>query len=246
MKLNITKLLAVIMVLALVLAMPAYAAKITASNSIKISGVLTREEPAEDAVEEEVTTDNLRKIIIVLREGETSLKLHAEASEDSEVLATMAAGDILYVQSIESVWSYAVYGDIAGYVLTDKIALYNEETTPEDQEVIRTVALYSNVDGLEAIYEGTEITLTAELTGFENDLYAIKWQYSADGGATFVDIEGAGGLQYSFVINDENAAYFWKINISILEPVVEEAAEEIVEEAAAEPAAEAAEPVAAE
>ena len=152
---------------------------------------------------------------MVLREGETSLKLYAEANTGSEVLATIGAGEMLYVQNIEAEWSYAVYGDVAGYVLTEKIALFNETATPEEEEIIRTVNVSSNVAGDAAVYAGTEIVLSAKLTGFENVAYTLQWQYTPDGGETICDVPGANDAQYAFIIDDSNAHYLWRVSVTI-------------------------------
>lgn len=191
----------------------------------------------EAPVEETDPLEGLRQIIVLLREGETVLPLHAEASSESEIIAEIPVGEILYVKNIEAEWSYAVYGENEGFVHTSKIALYNEETTPEEEEIIRSVILTSNAAGKEAVYAGDEIVLYAILTGFENDQYTIQWQYSTDGGMTFIDIEGANDLQYAFIIDDSNAWNVWKINITIVEPVAEETVETPAEEVSETPAA---------
>lgn len=174
------------------------------------------EEPVEETAEEAVPVEGLRQIIVLLREGETEMALYAEASADSEVLAMIPAGEILFVKDIEAEWSYAVYGETEGYVLTDKIALYNEETTePEEEEIIRTITVSSSIDGLTEVAEGTIVTLTAKLTGFENDEYTVSWQYTPDGGATVIDVEGANELSHSFPITVENADYLWRVCITL-------------------------------
>ena len=195
----------------------------------------------EEVVPEVDPLEGLRQIMVVLHEGEMFLPLYAEPNAESSIVANIPAGEILYVKDVEAEWSYAVYGELEGYVLTSKIALYNEETTPEEEEIIRSIKLSSNVDGMEAVYAGTTIVMTAQLVGFENDQYSIQWKYSADNGATMVDIEGATGLQYSFVIDDSNAHYIWSIVITIADPVEEEVetpAEEVAEAPAEEAAAE--------
>ena len=162
---------------------------------------------------------------MVLREGETSLKLYAEANTGSEVLATIGVGEMLYVQNIEAEWSYAVYGEVEGYVLTEKIALFNETATPEEEEIIRTVNVSSNVASDAPVYAGTEIVLSAKLTGFENVAYTLQWQYTPDGGETICDVPGANDAQYAFIIDDSNAHYLWRVSVTIAAEAAEQAGE---------------------
>lgn len=247
------KVLAMMLVLMVAMSSVAFAVKLTPSQGFKLPTVQYRatpepeatevpeataepevtavpekpaatEEPAAEATEEIAV--ELRQIVVVLTEGETELALHAAADAASEVVALIPAGEILYVADIAAEWSYAIYGEFEGYVLTSKIALYNDQnTTPEEEEIIRTIKVSSNIDGQSVVYAGTEIILTAALTGFEDDEYTVQWQYSPDGGTSIYDVEGGNELQHAFIINDENADWLWKICITILEPVVEEAVE---------------------
>lgn len=81
--------------------------------------------------------------------------------------------------------------------------------------------LTSNVDGAAVVFEGAEIVLTVSLTGFENDVYDIEWQSSADG-VSFRTVEGASGTQHSFIINDTNAGWLWRVNVKLLEAQAQE------------------------
>ncbi len=38
----------------------------------------------------------------------------------------------------------------------------------------------------------------------------IRWQYSADGGETICDVEGAEGAEYSFLLDEVNCTYWWR------------------------------------
>ena len=177
------------------------------------------ESPAgEEAPAQPVSTEGLRQIIVTLVEGEESLPFYAEAG--GEVIANIPAGAILHVKSVDSGYSYAVYSGMAGYVDTNKIALFNSEATEEEKEIIRSVSVSANV-GSTPSHEGDQIILSAKLTGFEDVNYRLQWQYSPDGGATIIDVSGANDAQYSFIINDENAAYLWRVCVTILEATEE-------------------------
>lgn len=237
MKNRIRRLSSLMLALALLLSMSALAAKQTASSGFRLPEVKSRpaQESADREPEEEIVaeaeieeieeteieeaeaeapeTDNLRRILVVLREGESSLPLYAAASGSAEVLANIGAGELLYVQNIEAEWSYAVYGGLAGYVYTDQIALFNESATPEEEEIIRTVSIGSNVAEGDAVYAGTEIVLTARLNGFENLEYTLQWQYTPDDGENVYDVAGANGTQYAFIIDESNAHYLWRVSV---------------------------------
>ena len=171
--------------------------------------------PVAAVAEEENPLEGLRQAIVVLAEGEPAAALHAEPDAASEVLAELANGEMLYIRELDAEWSYAVYGETEGYILTAKIALYNGEPTPEEEEIVRTITVASSLAGEEAVYEGTAVTLTATLTGFENDEYTMQWQYTPDGGETVVDIEGANDAEYTFVLDATNIHYLWRMTVTL-------------------------------
>ena len=91
---------------------------------------------------------------------------------------------------------------------------YNGETTPEEEEIVRTITVTSSLAGAEVVYEGAEVTLTATLTGFEDDTYTMQWQYTPDGGETVVDVEGANEAEYTFVLDGTNVGYLWRMTVT--------------------------------
>lgn len=176
------------------------------------------EEPAADPLE------GLRQIVVVLPAGENEVPLKAEADEKAESLAMIPAGAMLYVKDIDAQWSYAVYGELEGYVPTGKIALYNAEVTPEEEAVVRTISVSSTLEGMTVVEEGTPIILTAVLTGFDNVAYALQWQYTPDAGVTNVDIPGANDLTYTYNISFENFTYLYRLVVTIQNTEAEPAA----------------------
>lgn len=186
--------------------------------------------PVPSVVEEDPLA-GLRQAIVVLAEDEPAAMLYAEPDATSEVLAELANGEMLYIRELDAEWSYAVYGDLEGYILTAKIALYNGETTPEEEEIVRTITVTSSLAGAEVVYEGAEVTLTATLTGFEDDTYTMQWQYTPDGGETVVDVEGANEAEYTFVLDGTNVGYLWRMTVTLhsatatVQPAVTDAAE---------------------
>ena len=169
----------------------------------------------EEAVEEEAPV--VQNVYPLLGAEESELLMYAEASFESEVIAAIPAGGMAQVVELGAEWSIVQYGEFTGYVPTTKIVLYNADVTEEEQTIVRTITVSSNLYGQEIIYEGTEVILTATLTGFEDVNYQMQWQYSADGGATILDVEGANDYQYSYPITIENAHYLWRLSVTILE-----------------------------
>lgn len=102
---------------------------------------------------------------------------------------------------------------------TGSIVLYNGEAAPEEEEKIRAISVSTSAAGSEVVREGDVITLTATLVGFENDLYALQWQYTPDGGLTVLDADSASELTYSYVVNAENAAYLWRVQVMLLNDI---------------------------
>ena len=47
------------------------------------------------------------------------------------------------------------------------------------------------------------------MTGAEEGEYTIQWQYSADM-ETWIDIEGATSLRYTFIADGETVTYAWR------------------------------------
>ena len=83
---------------------------------------------------------------------------------------------------------------------------------------IRKVKLTSTLDGLTEIKKGTEITITADISGFvEDEIVKITWQYRpADAeDDTFYDIEGAEGFTYTYTVDAQNIHNEWRIVLTL-------------------------------
>lgn len=178
--------------------------------------LFAEEEPIEEPVEEEAP---MRVVMPLLKAGETFIPLYAEPNADSQILAEIDASQMLLLKELGETWSQVVFQETTGYVPTDSIVLYNGETAPEEEEKIRTIFVSTSAAGSEVVHEGDVITLTATLIGFENDLYALQWQYTPDGGLTVLDADGANELTYSYVVSAENAAYLWRVQVMLLNDI---------------------------
>lgn len=177
----------------------------------------TETEVDQPAVEEQAVGE-YRAAMVILREGEEFLPFYKTAADDAEVLGKIPAGESLLVRNVKNGWVEARYNDVDGFVRSANVTLVNPDTEEElDQtgEKLRKLWITSNVDGNTVIYEGSEIILTAHLEGFEDEEYHMQWQNSADGGATFRNVDGATGEQVSFNVSVENQNYIWKLVVEL-------------------------------
>ena len=88
---------------------------------------------------------------------------------------------------------------------------------PEGQETAapsRSVRLKTNLDDGTIPYEGMEVVLTVELTGFEDCQYTIKWQRSTDN-ENWEDIPDATEEEYRFTLTEETNGYYWNAQVTV-------------------------------
>ena len=81
---------------------------------------------------------------------------------------------------------------------------------PVTHETNMSIRVTSDLPSNQAIFEGTEVTLTAKLSGFEGKDYRLQWQYSTDH-QNWIDQNGANELVYTYILNEETARYIWRI-----------------------------------
>jgi hypothetical protein len=74
----------------------------------------------------------------------------------------------------------------------------------------KTIKLTSDWPEGEPAYEGTVITMTAELNGFDDVDYTLQWQHSVDLEEWTVE-PGATGTSYSFELNETTVQYTWRV-----------------------------------
>ena len=74
----------------------------------------------------------------------------------------------------------------------------------------KTIKLTSDWPEGEPAYEGTIITMTAELNGFDGVDYTLQWQHSVDLEEWTVE-PGATGTTFSFELNETNVQYTWRV-----------------------------------
>ena len=74
----------------------------------------------------------------------------------------------------------------------------------------RIIRLTSDLPEGEPVYEGTMITMKAELTGFEDLDYTLQWQHSVDL-QEWIDEPGANDTTYTFELNETTVQYTWRV-----------------------------------
>ena len=100
---------------------------------------------------------------------------------------------------------------------TSETATTTAETTTEEQTTAapnRSVRLKTNLDDGTIPYEGMEVVLTVELTGFEDCQYTIKWQRSTDN-ENWEDIPDATEEEYRFTLTEETNGYYWNAQVTV-------------------------------
>jgi len=123
--------------------------------------------------------------------------------------------------------------------LTEEITVTEEETTAEEEQTTeealvaeeipesaviigslvdqldpnRRIDIYADWEG-DDLYLGSEVVLYAKLHGYENAVYTLQWQESADD-KEWSDIEGATDVKLELVLDENNWANFWRVAVII-------------------------------
>lgn len=89
------------------------------------------------------------------------------------------------------------------------------ETAEEEQVAERSIQIRALFDGKELSY-GDEVTLIAELSGYDGVAYELQWQTSADD-AEWTDVPDATGASHTITVTEENYYAFWRVIATITE-----------------------------
>ena len=113
-------------------------------------------------------------------------------------LELFVAGDVTYITPVcESIQgNYKVVPEQGVLVIEDGVA--------------RSIRLTSDWPEGEPAYAGTMITMTAELTGFEDVDYTLQWQHSVDGNE-WINEPGANDMTFTFELNETTVEYTWRV-----------------------------------
>ncbi len=77
----------------------------------------------------------------------------------------------------------------------------------------RRIDVYASWEG-EELYYGDEMTLTAVLFGYENAVYTLQWQVSADA-ENWTDVEGETESVTKIIVTEDNYLNYWRIMVKI-------------------------------
>ena len=81
-------------------------------------------------------------------------------------------------------------------------------TIAEQLDPKRKITVKAEWDG-EQLYFGDTATLRATLSGYDNAVYAIRWQTSKDG-KDWEDIKGAEGAELKVTVTEDNYMNYWR------------------------------------
>ena len=94
-----------------------------------------------------------------------------------------------------------------------------ESAEPEEEAapVERKVIVHSTLDGVEDVYEGTKVTLTGELIGYEGLDYRLQWYFRKDGIGDYILIEGADQLTFTYRIDQDNYRNSYHLGVFLMD-----------------------------
>lgn len=188
--------IAVMMAAALLLSM-AYAEEIaTPTDSAPVEEVPAVAEPAPE-VTEEVAEEAAEEVAEEVTEEVTDEATEEVAEEVAEEVTD---------EAIEEVTEEVAEEESAADVVV---------VVPEEQEIdlsLLSVKIRSNQGAV--LMPGQVVTLTAELTGFEDIEVALQWQ--AFDGETWQDIEGATGMTFDYEVTPATVNCLWHLVVTIL------------------------------
>lgn len=129
--------------------------------------------------------------------GEDTLEYTLARSEGEE------AGDyVIEVTGEEEQGNYRISYESGKFTIAGEA-----EVTGEPSVEIETSLLPG-----QKVFKGTEVTLTSIPSGFGSAELTYQWQYSTDG-ENWMDIEGANGKEYTYIVNKENAKYYYRVQV---------------------------------
>ncbi len=126
----------------------------------------------------------------------------------TEVLKPTREGYVFNGWNTEPDGSGTSYSEGHYVKLTGNLNLYAQWVRSDEGQLI--IKIESDWPAGKPAYEGTEITLTAKLTGFEGKEYTLQWQYSTDL-ENWIDEPGANNITYTYTMNETTATYTWRV-----------------------------------
>lgn len=104
---------------------------------------------------------------------------------------------------------------------TNEAPAINEKSTiaqsskslKEQLDPDRNIKVHVHWDG-EELYYGDEIELIAILNGYDNAIYTLQWQESADS-INWINVEGGTNDHLCILVTEENHLNYWRIVVII-------------------------------
>ena len=95
------------------------------------------------------------------------------------------------------------------------VSLGSEDTGPEEASPYRRMSTITNMKKGEPLILGQDIILEGVLEGFEGLTYTLQWQRNT--GAVWENIPGENGLGYSFVLDEVNYYWYFRLVATIID-----------------------------
>lgn len=174
------------------------------------------DEPAAEAVAEESATE--------AEVEEPAAEAETEEPAVEETVAEEPAAEDAVEDVTEEDEAEPAAEDEAAEEETTEVEAIDEETAEEEpaeeeevaEEVERSVTIYVVGGNDKPVYYGDTVTLKAKMVGYDDVKYTVQWQYSTDD-ENWHDVSGATSESMTLVISEENAAYYWRMNVEIAE-----------------------------
>ena len=110
----------------------------------------------------------------------------------------------------------------AGEESTEPEETEEPETNLEDAlDPNRSIVIRAEWEG-EELHFGDEVTLVAELSGYEGAVYELQWQMSVDE-EEWTDVEGAIGDSYAMIVTEDNYQTFWRVIVTVTDIAADDA-----------------------
>ena len=156
------------------------------------------------------------KVQVVYQNG---ADIYYSLEEEAEAVGHLNAAEVLWVIKTDNEEMAMIYNPDKNakvqYIKWNDLLIIQKRKEDEEEYSARSIIVHSTLDDMGLIPFDAEIEMSAELINFlEDDIISCQWQYAEQDGE-FQDIENANSLNYSYVINDKNIYYQWKIVILV-------------------------------
>lgn len=188
-----------------------YVMKCIEDTTWKIDGVIRNKEKV--SVTYNANVPGAEKTLIKSMPGGAQVVVGSEIligtnAGSTEVLKPTREGYVFNGWNTEPDGSGTSYSEGHYVKLTGNLNLYAQWVRSDEGQLI--IKIESDWPAGKPAYEGTEITLTAKLTGFEGKEYTLQWQYSTDL-ENWIDEPGANNITFTYIMNETTATYTWRV-----------------------------------